>query len=51
MAVEHPVAKIVRYKLDIAGLSNADKDSVAGPPSGFRLTTSFGPRDDELVPV
>src|SRR6516165_10312950 len=51
MAVEHPVTKIVRYKLDIAGLSNADKNSVAGPPGGFWLTASFSPRDDELVPV
>ena len=49
MAVQHPVAGIVRDELNGAALRNADEHCVAGPPGGLRDAAAFGSGDVEGV--
>src|ERR1700679_3967819 len=51
MAVEHPVARAVRYELDIPGLRYADERGASPRPDRLRLARSLAPRFPKREPM
>src|SRR6266478_9172096 len=51
MAVQHPVAGIIGYELDVARLRYAHEHRVSRSPCRFGLAASFSPCNYELVPM
>src|SRR5712691_6230422 len=51
MAVQHPVAGIVRHELDIAALGDSHEHSVSRAPERPRLPTAFSSCDGKRVAV
>src|ERR1700758_1975110 len=49
MAVNHPIARILRFKLDVTRLGYAHEHGVLRTPRTFRLAPSFGSSHDELM--
>ena len=51
VAVQHPVARILRFKLDVPALRNADKHGVLRRPRRLRHAAPFRSRDVKSVPM
>ncbi len=49
--MQHPVARVVRDKLDCPGLRNAHQHGIARPPSPFRNPPALCPSHIEGVTV
>src|SRR5579859_1290440 len=51
MTMQHPVARIVGHKLEVARLSDSDENGIAGIPRRFGNASSLGSGDCECVTV